>query len=46
MTCSKCGMPLGEAVRMGAEKHKCQKGVKKGVYPEPKPKPKPVTDDE
>jgi len=32
MVCKKCGMPLGEAVRMGAEEHKCPRGVKKGIY--------------
>jgi len=30
-------MPLGEAVRMGAEKHECPEGVEKGVYSQPEP---------
>jgi len=39
MTCLKCGMPLGEAVRMGAEEHICPEGVVLGLASEPEPEP-------
>lgn len=41
MSCPKCGLPLGEAVVMGAMKHVCP-------LPEPEPvvEPEPVPDED
>lgn len=45
MSCPKCGLPLGEAVVMGAAKHVCPE-PEDVVMVEPEPEPVPEDDDE